>query len=81
MPDQSLGAYNIADLREMARRKLPRPIWEYLERGTEDESKIRQRLATAASELTHADQYTYQVLNDDLDAAVRDVTAIIRKLF
>lgn len=51
------------------------------ERGTEDEGTIRRRLATAADELTHANKYTYQVLNDDLDAAVRDLTAIIRKLF
>lgn len=28
---------NIADLRDMARRRLPRGIWEYAERGTEDE--------------------------------------------
>ena len=34
-----------------------------------------------ANELAHANEYTYQVLNDDLDAAVRDLTAIIRKLF
>jgi isopentenyl diphosphate isomerase/L-lactate dehydrogenase-like FMN-dependent dehydrogenase len=32
-----LGCYNIADLREKARRRLPRGIWEYLERGVEDE--------------------------------------------
>lgn len=28
---------NIADLRERARKRLPRGIWEYAERGTEDE--------------------------------------------
>ena len=28
---------NIADLRDKARRRLPRGIWEYAERGTEDE--------------------------------------------
>ena len=51
------------------------------ERGTEDEATIQRRLADAAAELAHANEYTYQVLNDDLDAAVRDLTAIIRKLF
>ena len=32
-----LGCYNVDDLRERARRRLPRGIWEYLERGVEDE--------------------------------------------
>ncbi|WP_126172864.1 alpha-hydroxy acid oxidase [Altericroceibacterium xinjiangense] len=31
------GCYNLADLRERARRRLPHGIWEYLERGVEDE--------------------------------------------
>jgi L-lactate dehydrogenase (cytochrome)/(S)-mandelate dehydrogenase len=30
-------AYNIWDLREQARRKLPGAIWEFIERGTEDD--------------------------------------------
>ncbi|GAA0278603.1 alpha-hydroxy acid oxidase [Alteraurantiacibacter aestuarii] len=33
-----LGCYNIADLREGARRRLPKGVWEYLERGVEDET-------------------------------------------
>ena len=32
-----LACWNIADLRERARRRLPHGIWEYAERGTEDE--------------------------------------------
>jgi len=32
-----LGCYNIDDLRERARRRLPKGVWEYLERGVEDE--------------------------------------------
>jgi len=51
------------------------------ERGTENEATIQRRLATAAEELTHASEFTYQVLNDDLDKAVRDLTAIVRTLF
>lgn len=34
----TLGCYNIADLREKARRRLPLGVWEYLERGVEDET-------------------------------------------
>ena len=45
MADQSLGAYNIADLREMARRRLPNGLLEYLDRGTEDEVSLRNNRA------------------------------------
>ena len=40
-----LRCYNIADLREKARRRLPRGIWEYLERGVEDETGIARNRA------------------------------------
>ncbi len=40
------ACYNIADLRERARRRLPHGVWEYLERGVEDETGMaRNRLA------------------------------------
>jgi hypothetical protein len=32
------GCYNVGDLREKARRRLPLGVWEYLERGVEDEA-------------------------------------------
>ena len=32
-----LRCYNIADLRRLAQRRLPHGVWEYAERGTEDE--------------------------------------------
>jgi len=41
-----LACWNIADLRARARRRLPRGIWEYAERGTEDEcGMVRNRAA------------------------------------
>jgi isopentenyl diphosphate isomerase/L-lactate dehydrogenase-like FMN-dependent dehydrogenase len=40
-----LGCYNIADLREKARRRLPLGIWEYLERGAEDETAMARNRA------------------------------------
>lgn len=41
-----LKCYNIADLRERARRRLPHGVWEYAERGVEDEGGlIRNRAA------------------------------------
>ncbi|MXO59682.1 alpha-hydroxy-acid oxidizing protein [Altererythrobacter salegens] len=41
-----LGCYNIADLREKARRRLPLGIWEYLERGVEDEAGLARNRAS-----------------------------------
>ena len=39
------GCYSIADLREKARRRLPRGIWEYAERGVEDECGMARNRA------------------------------------
>lgn len=38
-------AYNIADLREMARRRLPKGLFEFMDRGTEDEISLRNNRA------------------------------------
>ena len=40
-----LRCYNIADLRERARRRLPLGIWEYAERGVEDECGMARNRA------------------------------------
>ena len=40
-----LACWNIADLRERARTRLPRGIWEYAERGTEDECGMARNRA------------------------------------
>jgi len=45
MKDKTLGAYNIHDLREMARRRLPRGVFEFVDRGTEDEVALRNNRA------------------------------------
>ena len=37
----TLNAHNIADLREAARRRLPRGLFEYVDRGTENEVSVR----------------------------------------
>lgn len=37
--------YNIADLREAARKRLPRGIFEYIDRGTEDGVALRENRA------------------------------------
>ena len=40
-----LGCYNIADLRAAARRRLPHGVWEYAERGVEDETGMARNRA------------------------------------
>lgn len=49
MTDNTLGAYNIADLREMARRRLPKGMFEFVDRGTEDEIALANNRAAAAA--------------------------------
>ena len=43
--NSDLACYNIADLRERARRRLPLGIWEYAERGVEDECGMARNRA------------------------------------
>lgn len=45
MNDDTLGAYNVADLREIARRRLPKGIFEFVDRGAEDEVSLRDNRA------------------------------------
>ena len=45
MKDKSARAYNIADLREIARRRLPKGLFEFVDRGTEDEVALRNNRA------------------------------------
>ncbi|MBR2694874.1 MAG: guanylate kinase [Thermoguttaceae bacterium] len=47
-------------------------------RGTESEESLAKRLAQAKSELASADEYKYRVVNDRLDDAVADLTAILK---
>lgn len=41
MAKDDLGAYNIEDLRQLAKKRLPRGIFEYLDRGAEDQIALR----------------------------------------
>jgi len=45
MNDDTLGAFNVADLRETARRRLPKGIFEFVDRGAEDEVSLRNNRA------------------------------------
>lgn len=64
-----LDCYNIADLRERARRRLPRGVWEYLERGVEDElGMARNRQAFDA--LTFVPRVLQNVENVDTSCSI-----------
>ena len=58
------------------------PSWDELERrlkgrGTDSEEKIRKRLLRAKAELQTADVYDYFVINDSVEQAVRELSAIM----
>ena len=60
------------------------PSYEELEkrlrgRGTETEEKVRLRLETALAELPYAQEYNYQIVNNDLEAAYSELRAIFIK--
>jgi guanylate kinase len=46
-------------------------------RGTEQPQEIERRLEVARHEMTFADRYQHQVINDDVDDAVRRICAIL----
>ena len=46
------------------------------QRGTEDPETIRKRLAKAREEIGMTHNFTYAIINDDVDAAARSVLAI-----
>lgn len=62
-------ANNVADLRLMASRRLPRPIFDYIDGGADDEVSLRRNVAAFAS---------YEVVPDVLNdvSAIRTETKI-----
>ncbi len=46
-------------------------------RGTDDPDVITRRLEAAAEEMARKDRYRYVVVNDDLERAVAELTAIV----
>jgi guanylate kinase len=50
-------------------------------RGTETEAAISRRMLSARRELDYRHEYTNQVENDDLDAAVQKVCELIKQHF
>jgi len=50
-----------------------------LKRQTEDEETLRRRLARAQMELELGNAFDYQVVNDELDRAIREVQNVIEQ--
>ena len=48
MKDATLDYYNTADLREAARRRLPKGLFEFMDRGNDDEVAMRENRAALA---------------------------------
>ncbi len=46
-------------------------------RGTDDEHVIRKRLDNARGEMEHAEEYAFQIINDDLEKAYSELKEII----
>jgi guanylate kinase len=46
-------------------------------RGSEDEARVQKRLKNALAEIATASEFDHVVVNDDLDAAVEDVNAVL----
>jgi guanylate kinase len=46
-------------------------------RGSEDDAKVQHRLRNALAEIATAREFDHVVVNDDLDAAVEDVNAVL----
>lgn len=65
----TLDCWNIADLREKAQARLPRGIWEYLERGVEDEHGMARNRA-ALDALTFVPRVMRRVEAIDTSASI-----------
>jgi guanylate kinase len=60
------------------------PSWEELEarlrnRGTETESEIQTRLTTARRELEAANEFDFQLVNDDLEFCAQEIVKIVKE--
>jgi len=65
----TLDCWNIDDLRRRAQRRLPRGVWEYLERGVEDETGMARNRA-AFDRITFVPRVMRRVDAIDTSAAV-----------
>ncbi|MBQ8228546.1 MAG: guanylate kinase [Clostridia bacterium] len=70
---ESIGAFIVPPSLEILEKRLR-------ERGTETDEDILRRLDIAKDELAYSPNYDYHIINDRLQDAVDDLTAVIRAL-
>jgi len=63
------NCYNIADLREMARRRLPKAVFEFIDRGTEDEVSLAENRA-AFNRLTLRTKFMIDLTQRDMGTEI-----------
>ncbi|MBE8168695.1 MAG: guanylate kinase [Shewanella sp.] len=68
---QAVGVFILPPSKNELERRL-------IDRGLDSEVVIKGRMAQAASEISHYDEYEYFILNDDFDTALADLNAVIR---
>lgn len=68
VPD-ALGVFILPPSREALESRMR-------SRGQDSEAVIAQRLAAAREEMSHYDEFDFVIVNDDFDAAVREMQAI-----
>ena len=71
IPDAKLVFIEPPSLSELERRLRGR--------GTEDEETVQKRLAAAEVELSRKEEYDIQLVNDDLEATVRELVAYVNE--
>ncbi len=49
-----------------------------MNRAQDNQDVIERRLAAAAEDISHASEFDYIIVNDDFDAALLDLTAVVR---
>ncbi|MFP4476833.1 MAG: guanylate kinase [Desulfatibacillaceae bacterium] len=69
---QAVTIFILPPGREELRRRLE-------SRGSDSPEVVQKRLESAEWEMEQADEYRYRVVNDDLDRAVRELSAIIER--
>lgn len=70
MPD-AVGIFILPPSRSELERRLR-------SRGTDSDTVIRRRLADAATDISHWDEFDYVVVNDDFAAALQALSEIVR---
>ncbi len=68
---QAIGIFIMPPSFEVLRQRL-------LGRGQDDEATVNRRLFAARSDVSHAVEFDYVIINDDFETALADLLAVVR---